>query len=267
MIATIKAEWRKNRFRPAYLLGAGLMGLLPIVAYNVNWYQATHPGNSDHPILLSSLYPDHIVAQVMGAGFPLGAAMAIVVGAIIAGSEYSWSTQKTMLTQGPGRLTIWAGKVIVFSTWMGLATLALFAFGSASSAIIAIFQNHAIVWPSATDFLKGMGAIWLVFAANGAIGLALGVFIRQSAAALGLGLVYLFSVEVLAVRFIDGLNNGAYKSIGDLFVDQNAVALLQSFAPHGSIAISASQAVTVLFAYIAALVVIAAGLTRLRDVT
>ena len=267
MIATIKAEWRKNRFRPAYLLGTGLIGALTILAYNVSWYQATHPGNSDHPVLLSNLYPDHIVAQVMNAGFPLGAAMAIVVGAIIAGSEYSWSTQKTMLTQGPGRLTIWAGKVVVFMAWMGLATLVLFAFGTASSAIIAIFENHAIVWPAADDVFKGMGAIWLIFAANGAIGLALGVLIRQSAAALGLGLVYLLSVEVIAVRFIDGLNNGAYKSIGDLFVDQNAIALLESFFPHGTLAIGTGQAVTVLFAYIAALVVIAAGLTRLRDVT
>jgi ABC-type transport system involved in multi-copper enzyme maturation permease subunit len=267
MIATIKAEWRKNRFRPAYLIGTGLIGALTVVAYNVNWYLATHPGNSDRPVLLSNLYPDHVVAQVMNAGFPLGAAMAIVVGAIIAGSEYSWSTQKTMLTQGPGRLTIWAGKVFVFTVWMGLATLVLFALGTASSAIVAIFENHAIVWPAVDDIFKGMGAIWLVFAANGALGLALGVFIRQSAAALGLGLVYLLSIEVIAVRFIDGLNNGAYKTVGNLFVDQNAVALLQSFAPHGTIATSAGQAVTVLFAYVAVLVVIAAGLTRLRDVT
>ncbi len=267
MIETIKAEWRKNRFRPAYLLGTGLMGALTLLAYGVSWYQATHPGNSDHPVLLSNLYPDHLVAQVVNAGFPLGAAMAIVVGAIIAGSEYSWGTQKTMLTQGPGRLTTWIGKVVVFTVWMAFATLVLFGIGAASSAVVAAFESHPIVWPAAIDTLKAMGAILLVFTANGAIGLALGAFIRQSAAALGIGLVYLLSVEVIAVRFIDGLNGGAYKSIGDLFVDQNAIALLQSFAPHGPIAISAGQAVTVMLVYVAVLVGFAAGLVRLRDVT
>jgi hypothetical protein len=100
----------------------------------------------------------------------------------------------------------------------------------------------------------------------------LGVLIRHSAAALGTGLIYVLAVEVLGVRFIDSLNNGAYKWVGNLFVGQNATALLQSFTspafgPSLPPAIAAHQAVLVLAVYFVGLIVVAAGLLRLRDVT
>jgi ABC-2 type transport system permease protein len=208
----------------------------------------------------------------MGAGFPLGAAMAIVLGALIAGSEYSWGTMKTVLTQRPGRLTTWFGRVTVFAVWMGIMTVILFAAGAASSVVVASFEGHAITWPAAVDIFKGIGAIWLVFAVNGAIGLALGVLIRHSAAALGVGLIYVLAVEIIAVRFIDSLNNGAYRSIGNLFVGQNASALLQGFTSPAfgrtvAPSIGAEQAVVVLAAYFVGLLIVSAGLLRLRDVT
>ncbi len=258
MIATIKGEWRKNRFRPALLVSSGIIGAIVVLVYGVNWYQALHPAAGERQVSLLTLYPDQFVNSVMGAGFPLGAAMAIVLGALIAGSEYSWGTMKTTLTQGPGRLTTWFGRVVVL--------------GAAASVVVASFEGHAIAWPAAIDIAKGIGAIWLVFAVNGAIGLALGVLIRNSAAALGVGLIYVLAVEILAVGFIDSLNGGAYRWIGNLFVGQNATALLQSFTSPAfgrSLApsIGAEQAVLVLAAYFAGLVIVAAALIRQRDVT
>ena len=273
MIATIKAEWRKNRFRPAFLVSSGIVGAITAVAYGVNWYQALHPGAGNRQVAsLLTLYPDQVVNNVMGAGFPIGAAIAIVVGALVAGSEYSWGTMKTSLTQGPGRLTTWFGRVVVFAAWMGIMTLILFAVGAASSVVVASFQGHAIAWPAAVDIAKGIGAIWLVFAVNGAIGLALGTLIRSSAAALGIGLIYVLAVEIIAVRFIDSINSGAYKWIGDLFVNQNATALMQSFTSPAfgrtlAPSIGAETAVLVLMAYLAGLVVVAAALVCQRDVT
>jgi ABC-2 type transport system permease protein len=273
MIATIKAEWRKNRFRPAFLVSSGIVAAITLLLYAVSWYQALHPVAGDRrAVSLLTLYPDQFVNNVMGAGFPLGAAIAIVLGALVAGSEYSWGTMKTSLTQGPGRLTTWFGRVVAFEAWMGIITAILFVLGAASSVVVASFQGHAIAWPALVDIAKGFGAIWLVLAVNGAIGLALGTLIRSSAAALGVGLIYVLAVELLAVRFIDSINSGAYKWIGNLLVNQNATALTQSFTssafgPSAQPAISAEQAVVVLFAYFAGLIVIAAALIRQRDVT
>jgi len=268
MIATIRAEWRKNRFRPAFLVGAGLVAAITLLVFSTNWYQALHPGTAEHPVLLASLYADQFVNNVMGAGFPLGAAMAIVLGALLAGSEYSWATLKTVLVQGPGRLTTWSGRVIVFAVWMGILTAILFGIGAAYSAVITSVEGHAIVWPAVSEIAQGFGAVWLIFGVFGAIGLALGVLIRQSAAALGVGLVYLLSVEILVVRFIDTVNNGAYKWIGDLFAGPNAQALIGHVSGKtNGITISAEQALLVLAAWLIGLLIVAAGLQRVRDVT
>lgn len=269
MIATIKSEWRKNRFRPALLIGTALMVALPILGYAVNWYQAWNPGNSDHPVPLASLYPDQFVGIALSASFPLGAAMAIVLGAIIAGSDYNWGTLKTVVTQGPGRLTFWAGRVIVFTVWMGIIAALVFALSAASSTVVALFEGQAITWPGIDFIAKALGSVWLILAVNGTIGLALGVALRQSAVALGIGLVYFLSIEGIALRFIDSWSNGSYEWIGKLFVDQNASALLQHLDANLPIApaISAEQAIAVLCVYAVGLTAVAAGFLRLRDVT
>src|SRR5438270_828513 len=164
MIATIRAEWRKNRFRPAFLVSLGVVAASTVFVYGIVWYLATHPSpGNQQGVSLLTLYPDQFVNYVMGIGLLLGEAMAVVLGAVLA-------------------------------------------------------------------------------------------------------------VEVLGVRFIDSLNNGAYKWIGNLFVGQNATALLQSFTspafgPSLPPAIATNQAVLVLGVYFVGLIVVAAGLLRLRDVT
>jgi ABC-2 type transport system permease protein len=267
MIATIKAEWRKNRFRPAFLVSAGLIAGLTVLVFSSNWYLATHPGAGERAVTLASLYPDHFVNNVMGAGFPLGAAMAIVLGAILAGSEYSWGTLKTLFTQRPGRLTTWVGRLVVFSLWMGILTAILFAIGAGYSTLIASANSHSIAWPTFEAIAEGFGAIWLIFIVNGTIGMALGVVVRQSAAAIGIGVVYLLSIEIIAVRFIDQVSNGDYKWIGNLFVGQNSTALIGHLANVKGITISTEQSLLVLFGWLIAMLIVSAGLQRVRDVT
>jgi ABC-type transport system involved in multi-copper enzyme maturation permease subunit len=273
MIATIKAEWRKTRVRPAFLVSSGLLAALTLLSYGANWYLATNPGTTRRAVVsILTLYPDQLVNNVIGAGFPIGAAIAIVLGALYAGAEYSWGTMKTLLTQRRGRLTTWAGRVLVFEIWMGILTLVLFASGAASSVVIAVFQNHAIAWPALFDLAKGMATIFLIFSVNGALGMALGTLFKNSAAALGVGLVYLLALQIIVVRFVDAFNNGAYKWIGDLFDGQNSSALLNTFTsaafgPSLPASIAPGRAVTVLLVYLAAFLVIAAGLLRRRDVT
>jgi ABC-type transport system involved in multi-copper enzyme maturation permease subunit len=117
-----------------------------------------------------------------------------------------------------------------------------------------------------------MAAIWLILSVSGALGMALGTLFKNSAAALGLGLVYLFALQIIAVRFIDSINNGAYKWIGELFDGQNTNALLHTFTspafgPTVTASIGPERAVTVLVLYLAAFLVVAAGFLRQRDVT
>jgi ABC-2 type transport system permease protein len=272
MIGTIKAELRKSR-RPAVFVSAGLLAAVTVLVYLANWYVAKHPGVNPRDVVpLLSLYPDQLVNYIMGAAFPIGAAIAVVLGAIFAGSEYGWSTLKTIFTQHPGRLTVWAGRVVVFAFLTGLMTAVLFAVGAAMSVLVASVEGHAITWPALTDFAKGFGAIWLILTVNGTIGIALGTLVRQPAAALGIGLTYILAVEIIAVRFVHLINGGAYDWVTNNFVNQNATALAQSFhsaalGPAPAPVVSAEHAVVVLLAYGAALLILSAGLVRMRDVT
>lgn len=276
MIASIKAEWRKSRFRPSFLVGAGVMGAITVLVYGVDWYLALHPiasrGGDRSAVNILVLYPDQFVNFIMGAAYPIGAAMAIVVGGIFAGSEFGWGTVKTMFIQRPGRLTVWTGRLVVFAAWMLMITLGMFVVGAVSSIVVAAFQDHATTLPAAVDVAKGIGTIWLVLFVNGSIGLALGTLIKQPAAALGIGITYVLAVELIAVRVIDLINNGAYKWVTELLVNQNATALAQTFTspafgPAATPAVTAEHAVLVLAAWGLGLVVVAAGLLRLRDVT
>ncbi len=272
MIASIKAEWRKNRFRPAFLVSAGLIAGIVVLFYSAEWYQATHPGGPRESVSILTLFPDQFINNVMGAGFPLGAAMALVLGALITGSEYSWGTLKTVFTQRPGRLATLAGRVVVFQVWMGIITLIIFAVGAAYSVVIASVQGHAISWPVAVDIAKGVGAMWLVLAVNGSLGMVLGVLFRQSAAALGVGLIYVTVLQIIVVRFITSFNGGTYKWITNWFDGQNATALLQTFTSPAfgqspPPAIGAQQAALVLVGYLAIFLIASAALLRQRDVT
>jgi ABC-type transport system involved in multi-copper enzyme maturation permease subunit len=155
---------------------------------------------------------------------------------------------------------------------MGIMTVVIFIVGAAYSIVIASVQGHTIAWPAAIDIVKGMGAIWLVLAVNGSLGMVLGALFRQSAAALGVGLIYVTVFQLIVVRFITSFSGGAYKSYANWFDGQNASALLQSFTspafgPSTPPAIGAEQAVLALVAYMAVFLIASAALLRQRDVT
>src|SRR5260370_7472703 len=155
MVASSNAEWRTLRLRPAFFVSSGLIAGITLLVYSLNWYQALDPGGRDRGGFVSilALFPDQFVNLVMGAAFPVGAAIAIVLGAQFAGSEFGWGTLKTMFTQRPGRLTVWTGRAVVFTMWMGILACVLFVTGSVLIVVIASFQSHAITRPAATDLV------------------------------------------------------------------------------------------------------------------
>src|SRR5438445_10321883 len=135
MIATIRAEWRKNRFRPAFLVSLAVVAASTVFVYGIVWYLATHPSpGNQQGVSILTLYPDQFVNYVMGIGLLLGEAMAVVPGAVLAGSEYAWGTTKTMLTQRPGRLTKLSGRVGDFAAGLGIMALGMLDFGCAGHA-------------------------------------------------------------------------------------------------------------------------------------
>lgn len=277
MIGSIKAEWRKYVRRPAFLVSAGLIAGVIILVYLVDFYQALHPtarevASGIAPLLKLELYPHEFVNNIIGGAFPLGAAMAIILGALAMGSEYSWTTLKTALMQCPGRLSVLGGRFAAFYAWMLALALILFAVGAASSLVVALADGQVVQWPAAIDVAKGIGAVWLTFTTYGSLGILLGLAFRQAAVALGIGLVYLLALSTILVAFIGSFNDGQYKWLADWTDGQNVQALLQSFtsAAFGRVsapAVSSGQAVAAIVVYLLVFVVASSVIFGRRDVT
>ena len=274
MIASIRSEWRKNLRRPAFIVAAAAVVGVGLV-YSIDYYQAWHPTAAqaaEAHLMRLELYPRELVNNLVGGAFPLGAALALVLGALSAGSDYAWGTLKTALVQRRGRLSIVVGRVVAFEVAMAVLSLLLFAAGAVSSALAAGADHQALVWPAALDLLRGIGAVWLVFACYGSLGILLGTLFRQGAAAVGLGLVYVVILQGILVRFLGAAGGGSYRWLSDLFDGQNAAALLSSFTspafgPPRLLPISGTHAVTVLTVYLAVFLAGSAVLVARRDVS
>ncbi len=133
-------------------------------------------------------------------------------------------------------------------------------------------DGHAIAWPAAIDIFKALGATWLILYLYGLLGMALGLLFRQSAAAVGVGLIYLVVVETILTKFITGFHGGDYQWVVKGLSGANATALVQSFGQMlvdpktPPPLVGGTHAVLTLAAYGVAYVIVSATVLRRRDV-
>lgn len=283
MGASFAAELLKLRKRPAtWVLGLVWLALSLFFGYALPYaiYLATRgidagqaPTGFDPGIILRETLPDRLVPNLV-SGFPtFGGAIALILGALVAGSEYGWGTLKTMLTQRPQRLGVYAGKLLALGVVLAAIIVPVFLLGALCSYGIASIEGSAAAWPSLLDVAKGLGAAWLIFAMWAALGVLLGTLTRGTALAIGLGLVWALVVESLVGGFAplwDVLAN-----IQKALPGQNAGSLAASLgsatqgdqgAPGVVSAVSGAQATWVLLLYLAAFLVLGGLLLRRRDV-
>ncbi|GAA2216674.1 hypothetical protein GCM10010429_44720 [Micromonospora olivasterospora] len=96
-----------------------------------------------------------------------------------------------MLTQGPSRLEVYAGKLLALTAAALAVALAVFAVGAAASGLVAVAEAQPAHWPSAGDLLTGIGAGWLIATMWAMLGAVLAVALRAVAPPVGLGLVWM----------------------------------------------------------------------------
>ncbi len=280
MVSAFSAEWLKLRKRPAvWVLAIVLIGLIATLQYFLLFViLVASPPNlrlqgATVDALRESLYPMHFVRQSLGTvsgGF--GSAIALILGVLAVGSEYGWSTLKTVLTQRPGRVTTFLGKAAAVGLTLVVFDVLLFATGAASSGLIGAYYGAAGSWPGVFDVVKGLLAAWLIMAVWAGLGVALAELFRQSGLAIGLGLIYSILFETILFNVLRSFS--WVQTVEKAFPGTNGTALTQSFgsAIRGAAAaqqplVGATQAVLVLAAYLVVFLAIAATLLRQRDVT
>jgi ABC-type transport system involved in multi-copper enzyme maturation permease subunit len=229
MIASTRAEITKLAKRPAAWIVASVWIVLGLVfgyAFPYISYRGTLTGPEAGSGLNERVLAEALPASLVPAaiqGFPLFAgALALVAGALSAGSEYGWDTVKILHTSGPRRVSVLAGKLLALGFFMLALVLATFAADAAASLLVASLTGSAANWPPFGEVLTGVGAGWLVVSMWCVAGVFLGTLVRGTALAVGIGLVWALALEnVLRIfgvileavdavqRYLPGTNAGA----------------------------------------------------------
>jgi ABC-type transport system involved in multi-copper enzyme maturation permease subunit len=220
---------------------------------------------------LEFLYPENLVSNLT-PGFPnLGAPIALILGALAVGSEYGWSTFKTVLTQRPGRLALFFGKLLALGIVLALLVVMTFSAAAASGYVIAGLEGAPAGFPAAGALVRALGAGGLILAVWATLGVILATLLRSTALSIGIGLVYSLVLETIIFNL--PIQNKAFLGAREFFPGQNSNFLANSFstqAPGGFAPpeppVDAPQAAFVLLAYAAAFVALAAFVFSRRDV-
>ena len=283
MTGSFLAEILKLRKRPAtwVLLGVTLAlellfgYLLPYSSW-VTSDQNFQTQGLDPQAVLTGTLPAELVPTSLG-GFPVFAgALALILGALAAGSEYGWGTMQTALTQRPTRLAVYGGKLAALAAAALAVVLAVFAVNAVTAGLIATLESRPLDYPSLAALAEGVGSGWLIMAMWCGLGAVLGFAFRGVALPVGLGVVWVLGVENLVSAVAGSLLTGL-APLRDLLPGVNAGSLVWSLAPGGGAsgepppgvidAVSGGRASIALATYVLGFAVAGALLVRRRDVT
>lgn len=282
ILGSYRAEWLKLSRRPAtWILGIILListlalgyAFIFLASQLVERSPAT-PNNPD-PLatargLRAGMLPSNLLVTVIPLLSNLGGPIALILGALAIGSEYSWGTMKTILTQRPGRLSVVGGKLLGLAPILLIFAAGTLLIGLLASLLYAAGTGSALAPPGPGTLLKGIAASWLILAAWATLGVALATLFRSAALAIGLGLVYALALENIigtVAFFVDQV-----ESFRRLLLGANTGALSNYFAdPNpGSFAEAArippERATLVLLAYLVVFLAITGAAIRQRDV-
>jgi ABC-type transport system involved in multi-copper enzyme maturation permease subunit len=255
----------------AWVLFGLYAALSTLFSYALPYLEGGAPG------VPPEVLPDRIPGQVI-AGFPFfGGVMALILAVLAVGGEYGWDTLKTLFTQGPGRLRVFATKLTALGIALVPFVLAPFLCGALASFAIAQAEGATVDWPSAWLVIRALAAGWLILGVWAAFGVLLAVATRGTSMAIGIGILYTLVIEGLTSALAESV--GFLEPLVQAFVRANAYSLAEplglSFegaAGNGPGAylgplVSPSQAAVVLVALALGFLAGAATLLRRRDVS
>jgi ABC-type transport system involved in multi-copper enzyme maturation permease subunit len=279
MSGIVRAEWLKLHKRPAIRsIMVTWLALVLLLGYLLPYlvFKNPPPGRVGARLasaaLLPSLLPSNLVHWFVPTLSSLGGTLILILAALVGGSEFGWSTLTTILTQRPGRLSVFTGKLLATAVLLVLFVVLGYVVAAIGSLIVALLQHATVTWPPAADLARSAGAMLLIFGAWTAFGLGLAVLFRGTALAIGLGLAYALVIDRLVAAFSS--ISDIVKTVSQGLLGTNASALVDPFRASaigegtgaGAIA-GPGQAAIVLSAYIVVFVVLAGILLQRRDVT
>src|SRR4051812_34342572 len=161
----IAAELLVMRNRPATWILLGIWTFMGVFFAYVIPY-ALDPEDAVGGV--AALLPRSLPGTLL-EGFPFfGGVFALMLGVFAFGSDYGWDTLKTLFTQRPGRVRVFAAKLAALGVALVPFVVVLFAAGAGASAVIAPIEGAPMHWPAAWLLGRALAARRLVPAAGAA---------------------------------------------------------------------------------------------------
>lgn len=271
MYASARVEFTKLRRRPAvWVIGAIWLTLGVVFGYVIPYLLFRSKVNGAQ---LAVVLPASVIENAI-QGFPyFGLALALILGVLITASEYGWGTVGTILVQRPSRYGLLLGKLVATGLILGVFVVALLSINAMSALGIAALEGAPSNWPSFGEVAGGAAAGWLILAVGAALGAMLGIALRATGIAIGVGLVYVSVIEALIGGFAG--QSELIHNVATILPGINAGSLASGFGPNISEAgtpgmfevVSPEQGAIALATYVLAFVALAMAIFGKRDVT
>ena len=201
------AGLRKMVGRPASFVSVGLLvgllGLILIAAATVG--QDGEGGGSDNARALITFPGAYDL--ILSFMFGLGGLVAVIYGAAIAGSEWSWGTLKNAVARGESRarytLSTFASIVVMVAVGLALT----FVLGVALAVLAATIAGISIDGLSDADTLNRLPAMvsrgWFAVVEQAGLGFAIATLARSQLAGIGAGIAFYFGESFAQIFFPD----------------------------------------------------------------
>ncbi len=195
-LSTIRKLIRRPATLVTFSLIAGLLVLIVLAVATTGGQEGSGDGDGDGATaLLLVTFPtayDFILGFILG----LGGLFAVVYGAAIAGSEWTWGTLKSTVARGESRvlytLMTFAGVAVI----MAIGLLVTYGIGVLSAALGATIagvpldgmSDAATLGGLPEQFLRG----WVAISAEAAIGFTVATLARSQLAGICIGIALYF---------------------------------------------------------------------------
>jgi ABC-2 type transport system permease protein len=284
MLASMRAELLVLRKWPA---AWGLLLVTPVLVllsdYVAEFVSYLNLTPADYAVYgtpseaFSSLTPSQFNIIAVNQFNFSGTAPFIVLGAVMAGSDWGRGTITTALLQRPGRAETFAGQALALAVAITGSVLSTFAVAAAASSVIRVIEAKTVnpyiaAMPPALVIAESAGAALLVALTYGMLGLFLGTVCRTGAGAIAVALLWTLIIEGTLYDLALDFPHGILRTISDLTPGAAATVVTGLFGDPGGgatsqnyMAVGTTGAGVTLAVYMTAAVTLSITILRRRD--
>jgi ABC-type transport system involved in multi-copper enzyme maturation permease subunit len=191
------AGLRKLTGRPASFVTVGLLvGLLGlIIIASATVAQRSESTQAAQRALALVRFPG-AYDLILSFMFGLGGLFAVIYGAAIAGSEWSWGTLKSAVARGESRTRYMLLAFAAITVMVAIGLLITFILGIAAALLGATIAGVSTAGLSDADTLARLPALaargWFAVVEQAALGFAIATLARSQLAGIGAGIAFYF---------------------------------------------------------------------------